>query len=45
MIFFGVSVVMVIWLVLSFIELPMENPNRFDAVKYWQDKERKWGQK
>ena len=42
MIIFVVGVVMVIWLVLSFIDLPMDNPHEFDAVKFWQEKENKW---
>jgi len=35
-----VSFVLFMWLVLSFIELPMDN--KIDWVKYWQSKENKW---
>jgi hypothetical protein len=40
MIIFVVGVVLFIWLVLTFVELPMDN--QFNAREYWQDKERKW---
>ena len=35
-----VGFVAFIWMVLTFIELPMDN--RTDWVQYWQSKENKW---
>lgn len=42
MITLAVGTALVIWLVLSFIDLPMDNPHEFDAVKFWNQKEQKW---
>jgi len=39
-IIFVVGFVLFLWLVLTFIELPMDN--RADWVQYWRSKENKW---
>ena len=40
MIILVVGFVLFLWLVLSFIELPMDN--RTDWVQYWNKRENKW---
>jgi len=41
MIIFIVGMVIFLWLVLSFVDLPIDR-HKFDAVKYWNEKEQKW---